>query len=190
MKPLLPVLALILLPGLLGAPALCAAPPAAERCVVLSAAAAVRDRHGRELGRAPAFSAWPLLESRGGRLWVAWRPGPRAHARRVWLPAKAATVLPGPAAGQAGRLARLAKANLPAEVKARLAAGRIKPGDTMRKVELAWGLPQRSFMVNYFNDEQHYVYFRPGGGKVLLRFVGGLLAGPLTPPVESPQAPR
>lgn len=163
---------------------------AGEHCVVLSAPAVLRDQAGRELGRAPAYSAWPLLKKEGGRLMLAWRPKPGAPARRAWLPAGAGAVLPGSPADHAKRLARLAAANLPAGIKARLAAGRIEPGDTMRKVEMAWGMPQRSFMVNYINDEQHYVYFRPDGGKVLLRFKGGLLAGPPPPPLESPQPPR
>lgn len=91
------------------------------------------------------------------------------------VPRQGALVLPGPAVGHAARLARLKQANLPAALKARLAAGRLKKGDDFWQVELAWGRPQRSFMVNYLSDEQHYVYLLPQG-PVLLRFKGGRLA--------------
>jgi len=100
------------------------------------------------------------------------RVGLEALAR---VPAPAAILLPGPAARHAFRLARLRRANLPPAQKARLAAGHIKKGDNFWQVELALGRPQRSFMVNYISDEQHYVYLTPGG-PLLLRFKGGHLA--------------
>jgi len=92
----------------------------------------------------------------------------------AWLPADKALPLEGPAALHAARLARLKKAYLPSALKARLAAGRIKKGDNFWEVEMAWGRPQRTFMVNYISDEQHYIYLGPGG-RVLLRFKGGHL---------------
>ncbi len=92
----------------------------------------------------------------------------------AWLPADKAVLLRGPASLHAHRLARLKKANLPPALKARLAAGRIKKGDDFWEVEMAWGRPQRSFMVNYISDEQHYIYLGPTGS-VLLRFKGGHL---------------
>ena len=104
-----------------------------------------------------------------------------------WLPVGAAVLLPGPATLHAKRLARLARAAYPASVKARLAAGRIARGDDFWRVEMAWGLPQRSFMVNYLSDEQHYVYLRPQG-PVLLRFQGGRLAQ--TPPEKDSPPPQ
>jgi|GEM_PF-1604307 len=110
-------------------------------------------------------------------------PAPGAQARvgvLAWgtVPAERAVLLAGPAAAHAERLRRLGSAPLPAETKARLLAGRIAPGDSLWLVQLAWGRPQRSFMVNYLNDEQHYVYLTPQG-PVLLRFKGGHLIPPL-----------
>ncbi|MCB2193346.1 MAG: hypothetical protein KQI62_17365 [Deltaproteobacteria bacterium] len=90
------------------------------------------------------------------------------------VPAKDAALVSGPVSMHANRLALLRKSNLPPKLKRRLAAGRLEKGDNFWWAELAWGKPQRSFMVNYLNDEQHYVYLRPGG-PVLLRFVGGRL---------------
>lgn len=160
--------------------------------VVVPEQAPVFDRAGEVMGQVPGYSAWPLLEHHGQRLLIAWGPGPQDQPRPAWLAAKQATVLAGPVAGHAKRLKRLKQVNLPQSIKRRLLAGRIQRGDTMRKVELAWGIPQRSFMVNYFSDEQHYIYFRPNGQKVLLRFVGGVLnqEPPPSPPVESNQTPR
>lgn len=99
------------------------------------------------------------------------------------VPRAAALVLPGPAARHAARLAKLRAADLPPKRRARLAAGQIKTGDDFWTVELAWGRPQRSFMVNYLSDEQHYVYLLPTG-PVLLRFRGGRLAE--APPATAP----
>jgi hypothetical protein len=113
----------------------------------------------------------------------------------AWLPSEAVALLSGPASAHAPRLARLREANLPAGLKRRLAAGRIKKGDNFWWVELAWGRPQRSFMVNYISDEQHYVYLSPGR-PVLLRFVGGRLseapppAGPGGAKVANPPSHR
>ena len=52
-------------------------------------------------------------------------------------------------------------------------------------------------MVNYINDEQHFVYLTPRAKPVLLRFVAGALEGPLpastraaAAQVESPSGPR
>ncbi|MCB2225319.1 MAG: hypothetical protein KQH53_01485 [Desulfarculaceae bacterium] len=98
------------------------------------------------------------------------------------LPRAAGVPLPGPAARHADRLAKLKAADLPPARKARLAAGHIEKGDDFWTVELAWGRPQRSFMVNYLSDEQHYVYLLPTG-PVLLRFKGGHLAE--TPPAAA-----
>ncbi|BEQ16377.1 hypothetical protein [Desulfoferula mesophila] len=92
----------------------------------------------------------------------------------AWIPSEDAALVPGPAALHASRLARLQTANLPTGLKRRLASGRLEKGDNLWWAELAWGKPQRSFMVNYINDEQHYVYLTPAG-PVLLRFVGGRL---------------
>ncbi|MCF8032064.1 MAG: hypothetical protein K9K66_02340 [Desulfarculaceae bacterium] len=146
-------------------------------------------------------------ERRGGDMWLfapQGRPGPwwvpaaalltpaepaPGQAATVGVlalgraPRSAAVLLPGPASRHAQRLARLSKANLPPETKARLAAGRIQKGDGFWKVEMAWGRPQRSFMVNYLSDEQHYVYLLPSG-PVLLRFQGGRLTK--TPPQMVP----
>lgn len=94
------------------------------------------------------------------------------------VPAKVGARLSGPASFHQKRLARLRGANLPPRVKLRLLAGRIEKGDNLWWVQLAWGKPQRSFMVNQLSDEQHYIYLRPGCS-VILRFVGGHLAPPL-----------
>jgi len=143
---------------------------------------------------------WPVLwlfEPRGmpGPWWVAEQAvlgpdAPQVGGRgRVGLialaklPAKDAALVSGPVPLHAGRLARLRAANLPPELKRRLAAGRLQKGDNLWWAELAWGKPQRSFMVNYINDEQHYVYLTPGG-PVLLRFVGGRLQE--APPSPTP----
>lgn len=126
------------------------------------------------------------------------QPAPGAQARvglMAWgyVPAGQAVLLSGPAAAHRRRLARLQQASLPPAIKARLLAGHLAAGDNLWLVQLAWGRPQRSFMVNYLNDEQHYVYLRPGG-PVLLRFQGGRLVPPLPAqapaPVANPQGQR
>jgi len=119
-----------------------------------------------------------LLDTQNPRAGEAAKVG---LVKLAWLPSKAVVLLSGPAAVHAPRLARLRRANLPPGLKRRLAAGRIKKGDNFWWVELAWGRPQRSFMVNYISDEQHYVYLRPGP-PVLLRFKGGRLAQAPPPP--------
>lgn len=143
---------------------------------------------------------WPVLwlfEPRGmpGPWWVAEQAILGAETPQVGgrgrvglialakLPVKEAALVSGPVPLHAGRLARLRAANLPPELKRRLAAGRLQKGDNLWWAELAKGKPQRSFMVNYINDEQHYVYLTPGG-PVLLRFVGGRLQE--APPSPAP----
>lgn len=169
---------------------------------------------GRLAGPSPDLSPWPArwpcrLRVEGPLVWApaeALEPAPAAGqtaaAVRVRLnalgrlPAAACVLAPGPAAFNAERLARLRGAALAPELKRRLAAGVIAPGDNLWQVELAWGRAPRSFMVNYFSDEQHFVYALPGGGPLILRFPGGILAGPpasktLSPPkVASPHSPR
>lgn len=154
---------------------------------------------GRWLARR-AQRGWPvvwLFEPHGmpGPWWVTSKAilGPEAPQvggrGRVGLialarvPAKDAALVPGPASLHAARLVRLRQANLPPKLKRRLAAGRLEKGDNLWWAELAWGKPQRSFMVNYISDEQHYVYLRPGR-PVLLRFVGGRLQQ--APPSAAP----
>lgn len=112
-----------------------------------------------------------VLDSEPPQVGGKGRVGLNALAR---VPAKDAALVPGPASLHAPRLARLRKANLPPELKRRLASGRLQKGDNLWWAELAWGKPQRSFMVNYISDEQHYVYLHPSG-PVLLRFVSGRL---------------
>lgn len=166
---------------------------------------------GRWLARR-AQPGWPVLwlfqpQGMPGPWWVPPRAvlGPDPPQVGGWgrvglkvmarIPAQAAALVTGPAALHARRLAQLREANLPLQLKRRLAAGRLEKGDNFWWVELAWGKPQRSFMVNYINDEQHYVYLRPGG-PVLLRFVGGRLqqvplsAGPEGVNVATPSTHR
>jgi hypothetical protein len=73
------------------------------------------------------------------------------------------------------RLQRLQRTELGLQTCLRLLEGRIQENDSPWLVELAWGPPQRRFMVNLFHDEEHFVYLRPGQEPVLLRFVGGRL---------------
>ena len=127
---------------------------------------------------------------------VLWQDG-QGRARQASLAAEAAAIVLGAPAAHQSRLQRIRQAVLPPGIKSRLMAGRIEPGDDMWRVEMAWGRPERSFMVNYLCDEQHFVYLTPGGKPVILRFVGGALAGPLSghtraaaAQVESPQRPR
>lgn len=173
--------ALILALALLWAgAALAAAPapsPAADpQTAVFWRAAPLVDAAGRPAGEAAALSAWPLLAREGDRLRLALPAGGRAVA-----PADAAVVLPGPPEAHQPRLRRLAAANLAPELTRRLAAGRIAAGDNQREVALAWGPPRRSYMVNLFQDEEHYVYRGPDGAPLLLRFKSGRL-------VEAPEA--
>lgn len=87
--------------------------------------------------------------------------------------------LPGPARAHRERLARLATANVDPATARRLMAGIIQQGDTFWLVELAWGRPQRSFMVDLIMDEQHYIYLGRGPKPIILRFEGGRLVPPL-----------
>ncbi len=96
-----------------------------------------------------------------------------------WVARQQLRLVPGPVSIHHRRLKRLAASRLPRRLTERLLAGRVEVGDSMWLVEMALGMPQRSFMVNYFKDEQHYVYLRPGGVSILLRFKEGRLAGPL-----------
>jgi hypothetical protein len=138
---------------------------------------------------------WPRLwlfqpRSLPGPWWVSQEsiispedPAPGREAEvglMAWglVPAEAAARLSGPASFHQKRLARLREANLPPGVKLRLLAGRIEKGDNLWRVKLAWGDPQRSVMVNYLSDEQHFIYLRPER-PVILRFVGGHLVPPL-----------
>ena len=146
---------------------------------------------GQVLGQAPRFSALALVPDSQGRLLVrrpqgegADAPGSAGLARLAggkWVP------VAGDPAAHAWRLAKLARSRQSRVLANRLLAGRVEEGDTFPLVEMAWGLPQRSFMVNYFSDEQHYVYLVPGRKAILLRFVGGRLGGPF--PVRKQELP-
>ncbi|MBI5523857.1 MAG: hypothetical protein HY910_14610 [Desulfarculus sp.] len=146
-----------------------AAPSAAYTAVVLEAAP-LTNPHGAELGTASPGQALEVVGQEAGRLLVRLPGGQEA-----WLPAASAAVFAGAPAEHAPRLARLAAANVTQPLRQRLLAGRIAPGDSQWQVELAWGRPWRSFMVNLFRDEEHYVYRAPGGASLLLRFKGGRL---------------
>ncbi len=155
----------------------------------------LRDAAGNALAQVGPYAVLPLLARQGDALVVAWPAGPKRGEAR--LAAGAAAVVLGTPAEHRRRLARIRQANLAPELKRRLMAGRIAEGDNLWLVEMAWGRPQRSFMVNYFFDEQHFVYLLPGSRPVLLRFVGGSLKGPLpaatraaAAQLESPPTPR
>lgn len=155
-----------------------AAPEPAAYSVVVLEPAPLRDWYGVQVGQASAGQvlAWAGCQDRR-RLWVELAPG-----RLAWLPPNQGAVFPGPPRQQQARLARLAAAKLAPEVRARLLAGRIAAGDSTWLVELAWGRPWRSYMVNLFRDEQHYLYHDPQGRKLLLRFKeGALVALPAQP---------
>lgn len=156
----------------------------------------LRDDTGAAMAQVKTYEVFPLLKTSGSDLLILWQEGtgPRREGR---LSPKAAAVVLGPPGRHASRLKRIRQATYPDQIKARLMAGRIKEGDDMWKVEMAWGRPERSFMVNYISDEQHFVYLTPKGKPVLLRFVGGALKGPLpastraaAAQVESPSSPR
>jgi hypothetical protein len=138
----------------------------------------LRDAAGEVLTQLKPYDVLRLLALDGGVLLVLWQDGQgQMHEARLTV-GEAAVVL-GPPAAHQSRLKRIRQANLPPKIKTRLMAGRIKEGDDMWRVELAWGRPERSFMVNHLSDEQHFVYLTPGGKPVLLRFVAGALKGPL-----------
>ncbi|MFH1058804.1 MAG: hypothetical protein V1797_09030 [Pseudomonadota bacterium] len=154
-----------------GAGAAPAPPPAgAPQTAVFWRATPLTDAAGRPAGAAPALSAWQLLTREGDSLWLALPAGGRAMA-----PDAAAAVLPGPPQSHRPRLRRLAAANLAPELTRRLAAGRVAAGDNQREVALAWGPPWRSYMVNLFADEEHFVYRGMDGAPILLRFKSGRL---------------
>lgn len=116
-------------------------------------------------------------------------PGHPVQLLVAWwgrLPAADAVALPGLAAWQAARLARLAVARVPGPVRERLLAGRLVEGDDMWRATLAWGQPQRRFMVNHLQDEEHFVYIWPGWRPVYLSFKSGGLVRvpPLVPSVN------
>lgn len=171
----MPRLALLLALFLaLAMPARAAAPepapaPTARTAVVLETSP-LTGPEGGELGPAQPGQALEVTGQEGQRL-VVRLPG----GREAWLPAAVAAVFVGTPAEHAPRLARLAAANVTQPLRQRLLAGRIAPGDSQWQVELAWGRPWRSFMVNLFRDEEHYVYRAPDGTALLLRFKGGRL---------------
>lgn len=141
--------------------------------------APLTDLAGQPAGKATAFSTLGLVEGDAGRLLVELPDG-----RQVRAEAEAAVILPGPPAAHSARLERLARANPAPSLARRLVSGRIETGDGQREVDLAWGRPWRSYMVNLFQDEEHYVYRGPAGEPILLRFKGGRLQG--APPPGPP----
>ncbi len=117
------------------------------------------------------------------------------EGRQATLPRQAGLLLAEEPEQARIRLRRLLAVELDQPSILRLLAGRIAQGDSTWLVETAWGPPQRRFMVNYFMDEEHFVYLRPGGEPLLLRFKGGRLLAPLpaqslSPAVERPSPPR
>jgi hypothetical protein len=99
--------------------------------------------------------------------------------RPASLPRRQALVLREEPDSARQRLARLERAGLGTETRLRVLEGRIQENDSQWLVEMAWGEPQRRFMVNLFYDEEHFVYLRPGQEPLLLRFKGGRLGGRL-----------
>ncbi len=149
------------------------------KSAVVIQAAFLRDLTGRELTVLKRFTVLPVWAEEEGRLGVWWAPRPGTAPLKGYLLKKDVCLLSGEPALHEKRIARLKRARLGKELTDRLLAGRIKAGDFFNYVEMAWGKPQRSFMVNYFQDEQHYVYFRQDGEKVLLRFKNGRLTNPV-----------
>jgi hypothetical protein len=153
-----------------GWPAAAASPPASEpRTAVVTQPAELAAPGGSSRGRVRRGQTLRLLGRRNGRLVVEAPQGGEAL-----LPAGAAAVVAGQPAAHRRRVARILGSPLGRRLADRLLAGRIQKGDHMFQVEMAWGRPDRSFMVNYFSDEQHYVYLSPGG-PVLLRMKAGRL---------------
>lgn len=156
----------------------------------------LRDATGAVLARPRPYDVLLFIEPKGKDWLVRWqKQNGRDH--QGLLSSNAAALVLGPPAKHTSRLGRIRKANLPPKIKSRLMAGRINEGDDMLRVEMAWGRPERSFMINYISDEQHFVYLTPGGKPVILRFVAGALEGPLpahtraaAAQVESPTHPR
>lgn len=169
------LLTLALLAGSAGAAL--ATPPA--QTAVFWRSASLTDPAGAPAGQAAPFSAHKLLGHQDGWLLLELADGRQARAG-----AADALVLPGAPADHRARLMRLAQARPAPELGRRLAAGDLAAGDGQRQVELAWGRPWRSYMVNLFQDEEHYVYRGPDGQPILLRFKAGRLDGP--PPAAPP----
>lgn len=139
-----------------------------------------------EAGFGPWWIPVELLRRPAGDL----KPGAKAQALVRLLgrvPLADLALLPGPAQAHLSRLARLARSNLPPAVKKRLMRGLITQGDSLWHVEMAWGLPQRSFMVNLINDEQHFIYLKRGPRPIILRFKAGMLVPPLPDRGVAPQ---
>ena len=170
----------------LATPALSAPDKSPAFCAVVLEPCPLRSPEGAPLGKARPFWALDLVGKKGDYLLVR---APRGSGLAL-MPRQGAAVVLGTAQSQRRRLERLKRAGLDQERTRRLMAGRIQVGDTLRQVELAWGRPQRSFMVNLIFDEQHYVYLLPGRRPVLLRFKGGLLAPPLDAPRRQDFLPR
>lgn len=182
---------LLLLAALLGAGAQAAQGHAQPQSVVVVRPSQLSDLQGRVLGQVQPCTALEYLGARDQLLAVRLGQGETAY-----LPSQAALILPGPPEAHAERLERLERSGLGEQTLARLLAGRIEENDSTWLVELAWGRPQRRFMVNLFYDEEHLVYLRPGREPVLLRFRGGRLTPPLPAatldpaPVETSSPPR
>ena len=160
----------------------------AARTVVVLEQTTLSAQDGTAQGAASPGQALELADRQGPRLLVRLASGQQA-----WLSEEAGAVLPGPPRDHEPRLARLAAAPLSQVLRRRLLAGLIAAGDWPWQVELAWGRPWRSFMVNLFHDEEHYVYRDASGRPILLRFKGGRLEAPLpreSLAVESSPTPR
>lgn len=150
--------------------------------VVTLEPAVLSDAVGAQVKKVKAYTALELVQSRGKRLAVRPVQAPPGRRELFYLDRSLAALVMGPAAEHTRRLQRLRKMSLPAVVSRRLASGSIQTGDSLWHVELAWGRPQRSFMVNYLSDEQHFVYLFPGRRPVLLRFEQGKLVEPVAAP--------
>jgi hypothetical protein len=164
--------------------------------VVILQETSLRDAIGAEIARLAPYDVLQLLSPKGNDLLVLWQKD-KEKEQQASISAESAAIVLGPPAKHVRRLERLRQANMRPDVKSRLMAGHIAEGDNMWQVEMAWGRPERSFMVNYLSDEQHFVYLTPNGKPVLLRFVSGALQGPLpastraaAAQVESPSSPR
>jgi hypothetical protein len=149
--------------------------------------------------KVPALSVLACLDPDGDPL-----PVLSPSSRPASLPRQQALVLRAEPGQVRQRLARLQRTGLGPETCLRVLEGRIQENDSQWLVEMAWGPPQRRFMVNLFHDEEHFVYLRPGQEPLLLRFKGGRLGGrlgerldatplPVSPapaPVERDTTPR
>jgi hypothetical protein len=173
----LKAICLILISALLTTPLPCQGGQA-EICAVVLKKTELKDLGGNVKAHLQAFTPLDLIAKEAINLEVAHPAKKGEKVLKGYIPASSAVLVPGSAADHEKRLGRIKKAILPKQEKLRLVKGILKKGDTFPKVEMAWGKPQRSFMVNFFSDEEHYVYFRPEG-KILLRFKGGLLSPPL-----------